>query len=169
MAQPTWSQTSPTSLIGMQTKSNPNGNMDMPINPLSLAITGGATWVGRGFSGEPKQLNQLMKAGIEHNGFALLDVFSPCVTYNKDQTYPFFRERVKKLEDHSHDATDWRPALEKAFTWNDDEIPIGLFFENRDRPALHETEPVLKKGGPLAHRSLGISAKLGQSLVDKLM
>ena len=91
------------------------------------------------------------------------------MTYNKDQTYSFFRERVKKLEDNSHDATDWRPALEKAFTWSDEEIPIGLFFENRDRPALHETEPVLKTGGPLAHRSLGISAKLGQSLVDKLM
>ena len=110
-----------------------------------------------------------MKAGMEHNGFSLLDVFSPCVTYNKDQTYPFFKERVKKLEDNGHDPSDWRQALEKAFTWSDEEIPIGLFFENRDRPALHETEPVLRKGGPLALRPLGISPKQGQALVDKLM
>ncbi len=165
----TTGQTSPTSLLGMQTKSNPYGNMDMPLNPLAMAISGGATWVGRGFSGEPKQLSQLIKAGIEHNGFSLLDVFSPCVTYNKDQTYPFFKKRVKKLEDQGHDPTDWRQALEKAFTWSDDEIPIGLFFENHDRPALHETEPVLQKGGPLVHQSLGVSAKQGQKLRDKLM
>lgn len=165
----TTGQTSPTSLLGMQTKSNPYGNMDMPLNPLAMAISGGATWVGRGFSGEPKQLNQLLQAAMEHNGFALLDVFSPCVTYNKDQTYAFFRERVKKLEDNGHDPTDWRQALEKAFTWSDDEIPIGLFFENHDRPALHETETVLQKDGPLVHQSLGVSAKAGQKLVNKLL
>src|SRR6266542_3213867 len=103
----TTGQTSPTSRIGMKTKSMPFGNIEAPINPISLALAAGATFVARGFSGEQKQLTELIKQGIEHQGFSFLDVFSPCVTYNLDNTYQWFRARVKKLEDDpAYDPAD---------------------------------------------------------------
>src|SRR5205814_10228472 len=77
----TTGQASPTTTRGHKTKSTPNGNAEIPLNPVALAITTGATYVGRGFSGEQKQLADLIAGGINHRGFALIDVFSPCVTY----------------------------------------------------------------------------------------
>src|ERR671930_1341288 len=101
----TTGQCSPTSAKGMKTKSTPFGNVENPINPLALAIAGGATYVARGFSGNQKQLAALIVGGLRHRGFALIDVFSPCVTYNKDNTYQFFRPRVKDLAELGHDPT----------------------------------------------------------------
>ncbi|MEE9161717.1 MAG: thiamine pyrophosphate-dependent enzyme, partial [Candidatus Neomarinimicrobiota bacterium] len=164
----TTGQLSPTSAQGMKTKSSPDGSIEAPLNPMALAITGGATWVGRGFSGDIKHLSALMKAGMEHTGFSLLDVFSPCVTYNHDNTFAWFKERVKKLEDNGHDPRDWKAAIEQAFIWGD-EIPIGLLFENVKKPALHQLDPVLDEGGPLAFRDIGVSPELGQTLVDELL
>src|ERR1700736_3892597 len=146
----TTGQTSPTSRIGMKTKSMPFGNMEWPVNPISLALAAGATFVARGFSAEQKHLTELIKKGIRHKGFSFLDVFRPCVTYNHDNTYQWFRPRVKKLEDESaHAPADWMAAMGKSLLW-DEEIPIGKFFERTDVPTLHGAEPVLN-AGPLAH------------------
>jgi len=165
----TTGQVSPTSRIGMKTKSTPFGSVEGPINPMALALAVGATFVARGFSGEPKHLTDLIKQGIRHKGFAFIDVFSPCVTYNHDNTYPWFRERVKKLEaDGSYDPSDWTAAMQKAQMWGD-EIPIGKFFHRTDLPALHEAEPVLDEGGPLAHRKSEISPELARQFVEELM
>src|SRR5260370_30957200 len=94
----TTGQTSPTSRVRMKTKSMPFGNIEAPVNPISLALAPGATFVARGFSGEQKQLIELIKQGIEHKGFSFLDVFSPCVTYNHANTYQGLRPRVKSIE-----------------------------------------------------------------------
>lgn len=115
----TTGQASPTTTKGHKTKSTPAGNAEMPLNPLALAITSGATYVARGFSGEAKQLAELIQGGIAHKGFALIDVFSPCVTYNKVNTYPWFKERVYKLEDENWDASDFNKSITKAFEWGD--------------------------------------------------
>ena len=102
----TTGQTSPTSRIGMKTKSMPFGNIESPLNPISLALAAGATFVARGFSADQKHLTELIKQGIEHKGFSFIDVFSPCVTYNHDNTFQWFRPRVKKLEDNpDYDST----------------------------------------------------------------
>src|SRR5437660_10514196 len=133
----TTGQTSPTSRKGMKTKSMPFGNIEAPVNPISLALAGGATFVARGFRGDQTLVTDLIKQGIEHKGFSFLDVFSPCVTYNFDNTYQWYRPRVKKLEDDSgYDATDWTAAMEKSLLWGE-EIPIGKLFERTDLPALH--------------------------------
>ena len=108
----TTGQVSPTSRIGMKTKSTPFGSVEGPINPISLALAAGATFVARGFSGDQKHLTDLIKQGLEHKGFSFIDVFSPCVTYNHDNTYPWFKQRVKKLEDDpSYDSSNWMMAL----------------------------------------------------------
>jgi 2-oxoglutarate ferredoxin oxidoreductase subunit beta len=164
----TTGQTSPTSRIGMKTKSMPFGNIEPPVNPISLALAAGATFVARGFSGDQKHLTDLIKQGIQHKGFSFLDVFSPCVTYNHDNTYQWFRPRVKKLEDESSfDPNDWSSAMEKSVVWGD-EIPIGKFFERNDIPPLHEAEPVLNEG-PLVNRDPRVRADICQSFVEELM
>jgi 2-oxoglutarate ferredoxin oxidoreductase subunit beta len=164
----TTGQTSPTSRIGMKTKSMPFGNVDAPVNPISLALSAGATFVARGFSAEQKHLTELLKRAIQHKGFSFIDVFSPCVTYNHDNTFQWFRPRVKKLEDNpSYDPSDFQAAMEKSLLWGD-EIPIGLFFERTDVPAAHEAEPVLKSG-PLVHQEIRIPADVAKSFVDELM
>jgi 2-oxoglutarate/2-oxoacid ferredoxin oxidoreductase subunit beta len=164
----TTGQTSPTSRIGMKTKSMPFGNVDAPVNPISLALSAGATFVARGFSAEQKHLTELLKRAIQHKGFSFIDVFSPCVTYNHDNTFQWFRPRVKKLEDNpAYDPTDFQAAMEKSLLWGD-EIPIGLFFERTDIPAAHEAEPVLKPG-PLVHQEIRIPADIAKSFVDELM
>src|SRR6267142_1955706 len=155
----TTGQASPTSAIGMKTKSTPFGSVEGPINPITLALAVGCTFVARGFSGEQKQLTDLIKQGLQHKGFSFIDVFSPCVTYNHDNTYPWFKQRVKKLEDDaSYDSSNWAMAMEKSQLWGE-VIPIGKFFQRTDRPSLEECEPILDEGGPLALRDLRIPAE----------
>jgi 2-oxoglutarate/2-oxoacid ferredoxin oxidoreductase subunit beta len=164
----TTGQTSPTSRVGMKTKSMPFGNIEAPVNPILMALAAGATFVARGFSGEQKHLTELFKQGIQHKGFSFVDVFSPCVTYNHDNTYQWFRPRVKKLEDDSaHDAGDWTGAMEKSLLWGE-EIPIGKFFERTDVLALHEAEPVLNEG-PLVHQASRAPADVARGFVEELM
>lgn len=163
----TTGQVSPSSRIGMKTKSTPFGNVEMPVNPITSAIMNGASFVARGFSGDAKHLVDLMKKAIRHKGFSLIDVFSPCVTFNHDNTYAFFRPRVKKLEDEGHDTSDWKTACEKAMEWGES-IYIGLFHEVR-RPTLDELEPVLEKGGPIARRPLGLSKEQAQKIIKRMM
>jgi len=164
----TTGQTSPTSRLGMKTKSMPFGSIEAPVNPISLALAAGATFVARGFSAEQKHLTELIMQGIRHKGFSFLDVFSPCVTYNHDNTYQWFRPRVKKLEDDpSYDSADWMAAMGKSLLW-DEEIPIGKFFERTDVPTLHGAEPVLD-AGPLVHADMRIAADVTRAFIRELM
>ena len=158
-------QASPTSMLGMETKSTPFGNIEAPLNPIAMAIVSGATFVARAFSGNPRQLTDLMYEGMQHRGFALIDVFSPCVTFNLDNTFDFFKPRVKELE--NHDPSDKTAALEQAVKWGD-EIPIGLIYQDTSRPALDEMEPVLENG-PIAQQPLGISKEQGDAIIQRMM
>ena len=163
----TTGQISPTSSTGMKTKSTPFGSVEMPVNPITSAIMNGATFVARGFSGDGKHLVELMKKAILHKGFSLVDIFSPCVTFNHDNDYKFFKPRVKKLEDEGHDTSDWKSACEKALMWGDT-IYTGLFLQ-KEQPTLGQLEPVLDEGGPLAYRSLGLTKKQGQNIIKRMM
>src|SRR6266852_4911935 len=164
----TTGQTSPTSRIGMKTKSMPFGNVENPVNPVSLALAAGATFVARGFSAEQKHLTELIKQAVQHKGFSFLDVFSPCVTYNHDNTYQWFRPRVKKLEDDAaYDPADWMAAMGKSLLWGE-EIPIGKFFERNDVPTLHASEPVTNDG-PLVQRDLRVPPAAAKAFIEELM
>ncbi len=164
----TTGQISPTSSMGMRTKSTPHGSVEMPVNPITSAIMAGATFVARGYSGDVRHLSDLMQKAIRHQGFALVDVFSPCVTFNHDNGHPFFKERVKKLEDEAHDTADWQTACEKAMLWGD-AIYTGLFFAAEETPTLGQREPVLTESGPLAHRPLGLSKEQAESMINRML
>ena len=164
----TTGQISPTSIKGMKTKSTPGGSVENPINPIPLAIAAGATYVARGYTGQIKHLVGLIKGGIMHKGFALIDAFSPCVTFNHDNTHDFFKQRTFKLEDQGHDPKDFHAAMDQAYRWGEG-IPIGLFWKRDDLPSLDQLEPVLAEGGSLARRPLGVAPELAQSLIRELM
>ena len=125
-------QSSPTSQTGYVTGTSPQGNPDAPINGLSVALAAGGTFLARGFSANPKHLVALMKAAIEHDGFAIVEVMSPCVTYNKINTYAWFKENVEYLGD-DYDPSDKRRAFD-ALT-GDGKIPLGLIYREH-RPTL---------------------------------
>ncbi len=164
----TTGQVSPTSSQDMKTKSTPFGSIERPFNPITAAIMNGATFVARGYSGDPKQLTGLMTRAIEHEGFALINVFSPCVTFNHDNDFKFFKPRVRRLEDEDHDVSDWKAACEKAMVWGET-IYTGVFLENKEPPALGQMETVLEQGGPLSGRSLGLTQNQAQKVIAQMM
>jgi 2-oxoglutarate ferredoxin oxidoreductase subunit beta len=164
----TTGQVSPTSENGMVTKSTPQGNLEQMLNPLALALASGCGYIARGFSGDPKHLMKLYMDGIRYPGFALIDVFSPCVTFNKQNTYNWFRDRVYRLEDGGHNPEDFHAAMDKALEWGA-KIPIGLFYRNPNRkPSLDALDPALQDG-PLAHKPLGLSREQRRQLVEEFM
>src|SRR5262245_60424931 len=163
----TTGQASPTTMKEMRTKSTPRGNAELPINPIALAIVSGATYVARAFSGEPEHMAKTIAGGIAHRGFSLIDVFSPCVTYNKVNTYDYFKQRVYKLEEEAgYDTSAPQSGLHRAFEWGD-RIPLGVFY--KDEQAIYEdSEPTLKKG-PLVKHSLGLDNELFAKLVQEFV
>ena len=160
----TTGQASPTSRMGQKTKSTPEGVIENPIDPIALALASGATYVARGFSGDVKHLADLVAHAIQHRGFAFVDVFSPCVTYNKVNTFDFFRQRVYKLESAGHDPADIVAAWQRALEWGD-KIPVGLFY-TAERPTYEDLEEVLS-AGPLALQPAGLHGK--EKLLDEFV
>lgn len=94
-------QMSPTSPQGMETKSSPSGNPEQPINPLQMALASGSSFIAQAFSGDVKQLLSLIEQGVQHKGFSFINVFSPCVTFNKILTYEFFKKNLVNLDEKS--------------------------------------------------------------------
>lgn len=119
-------QTSPTTPSDMSTKASPLGPMAEPLSPLELAVTGGATYVAQGFSGDQKQLVGLLEGAVRHEGFSLVNVQSPCVTYNHLNTYGFFREHTADLAAEGHDPSDRDAAL--AVARDRSRVPTGLLY-----------------------------------------
>jgi len=146
----TTGQTSPTSDKGFATKSTPTGVIEMPINPIALAVATGSTYISRGFSKEMKHLTKLIVEGVKHEGFALIDVLQPCVTFNRKNTYEWFSERVYKLEETDHDVTDKQAAFQKSLEFNN-RIPIGLFYKET-KPTYEDELPQIKDSPLIKHR-----------------
>ncbi|MCL4332199.1 MAG: thiamine pyrophosphate-dependent enzyme [Candidatus Thermoplasmatota archaeon] len=138
----TTGQASPTSEMGFVSKSTPEGNIERPVNPLTFALAAGATFVARGFSGDPKHLQDIIKRGIQHRGFSFIDVLSPCVTFNKINTYDYFRKRVYRRE--SDNLEDFTEAYKACEEWGE-KIPIGVFYQAK-RDTYEGLDPVYKKG-----------------------
>jgi len=126
-------QTSPTTAAGVRTPSSPLGAVDEPVHPLRLALAAGATFLAQGSSGDPAQLTRLVAGGIAHRGFALVNVISPCPTYDRIRTYAWWRERLRNIDDDAaHDAGDARRAWD-IVSERDTEV-VGLVYRAPRRP-----------------------------------
>ncbi|MDI6693103.1 MAG: thiamine pyrophosphate-dependent enzyme [Anaerosomatales bacterium] len=150
----TTGQASPTSDQFMRTPSTPGGVIEEPVNPVGVAVAQGATFVARGFAGDVPHLKELYKRAIQHKGFSLVDVYQPCVTWNKVNTFSWFRERIYKVEDlPDYDPTDRTKAFHLSMstfhelTCAPDEcrIPIGVFFEDPDSFTYQDGLPQLDR------------------------
>ncbi|MGI8737430.1 MAG: 2-oxoacid:ferredoxin oxidoreductase subunit beta [Candidatus Eremiobacter antarcticus] len=127
-------QSSPTSALGFKAGPHPDGNPDAPINGLAIALAAGGTFVARGFSSEPKAMTEMIKEAVRHPGFAVVEVISPCVTFNKVNTYKWFKENVYHVgEAGDYDVHDRNKAFSTLA--EPGKIPLGIFYREL-RPTL---------------------------------
>lgn len=137
----TTGQTSPTTIKGGKTKSTPQGVVETAFNPLVTAITNHASFVARGYSNDVNHLTELTVKAIQHQGFALIDVLTPCVTWNKKvQPVSWYQERVYKLDKEGYSKEEAiKLALEEP-----EKLPIGIFYKE-ERPSYQASLPQLKE------------------------
>ena len=143
-------QASPTTAEGFVTKAQPQGVASAPFNPITVAVAMKAGFVARGFAGMIDELSALIQQGIAHHGFALIDILQPCVSFNKVNTFAWYKERCTPLPS-TYDPTDWAEAIKVASEWGE-KIPIGILYRN-ERPSFEDHFPVLSRG-PLIDREL---------------
>lgn len=156
----TTGQYSPTTDIGEKNKATPTPTVEEPINPLSLALSAGATFVARGFAGDNKHLTSLITDAVKHKGFSIVDIMQPCVTFNRKNTFAWFYERLYKLGE-DYDLKNRLNALAKAEEWplrqilkegEKEKIPTGILFQE-EKQTFEESLPQISKE-PLVKQSL---------------
>jgi 2-oxoglutarate ferredoxin oxidoreductase subunit beta len=135
-------QASPTSEAGFVTKTTPLG-AGLPFNPLMVALASDVSFLARGFAGDVAHLSGLIQAGIKHRGFALIDILQPCVSFNHQNTFAWYKERVYRVEDEKYDPADKAAALIKAQEWGA-RIPTGIIYR-KERPTFEDGLPQLKE------------------------
>ncbi|SDX15591.1 2-oxoglutarate ferredoxin oxidoreductase subunit beta [Marininema mesophilum] len=130
-------QTSPRSEMGFKTKSTPKGSIEATIAPLEMALTAGAGFVAQAFSSDLKQMTHLIEEGLKHKGFSLINVYSPCVTYNKINTYDWFKESLISLDDvEGYDPTNRMMAMQKLM--ESQGLVTGLIYQNKERQSYED-------------------------------
>lgn len=137
-------QASPTSPVGMKTPIQVDGVFSEPLNPVALAISQGATFVARTFSAETGLTKKVIKEAIRHKGYALVDIFQPCVSFNKVNTYKWFRENTVVLESAPEELDDRKRAMELALSGPP--FPLGILYRDASgRPSFEEGLPAYRK------------------------
>ncbi|OKL37069.1 2-oxoacid:ferredoxin oxidoreductase subunit beta [Domibacillus mangrovi] len=156
-------QTSPRSAAGFKTKSTPQGSIEQTLSPMQLAVTTGATFVAQSFSTDLKDLTAIIEAGLNHKGFSLINVFSPCVTYNKVNTYDWFKENLTKLADiEGYDPSSREGAMNTLMQHND--LVTGIIYQDKERPSYQQLIDGYSEE-PLAHADL----KMDEATFDQLV
>jgi len=155
-------QPSPTTNEGMVTKNMPFGVISGQFNPIALAVALDCSFAARAFAGDTEHLKGIVKEAIGHKGFTLVDILQPCVSFNKVNTYDWYRQRVYKVG-QEHDPTNRVKAFEKALEWGD-RIPLGIIYRH-DRPTFEERLPVLS-GKPLVKQEQFNRSKLERTLAE---
>jgi 2-oxoglutarate ferredoxin oxidoreductase subunit beta len=155
-------QASPTSDFGFVTKTTPMGAWQ-PMRPLALAVACDCSFVARGFSADIEHLASIFQAGIQHKGFALIEVLQPCVSFNRQNTYDWYRDRIYKLG-QDYDPKDRTNAFTKALEWGD-RIPTGIIYQT-SRPIYEEQFAAIKET-PLVKQT--IDPMQFEKLLDEFM
>ena len=152
-------QASPTSRRGFTTPVQVNGVILEPFNPLAAAIALDASFVARTFIGNQEQTKEILKKAIQHNGFALVDIFQPCVSFNKINTFQWFKDNTCPLPD-DHDPTDRQAAFRRACEESaGGKLPLGIFYINPNKKPYHEMIDTYKKDNrPLWQRAVNCEA-----------
>lgn len=139
-------QASPTSSEGHITEVQTDGNRNTPLNPVLMAIAAGAGFVARGFSGDSKQLVSIMKEAISYPGYAFVDILQPCISFNKINTFAYYKNLAAPLGE-GYDPADKIEAMKTAMEVNE-KIPTGVIYRE-DKADFHRRHLLLKDGNPL--------------------
>ena len=139
-------QASPTSGTGMVTNLQKDGVISQPLKPLAMALAAGAGFVARGFAGESGMLSRLIQSALRYKGFSLIDILQPCVSFNRVNTYQWYKQRVYEIDHQAHDNSDLRQAFDLALQWGD-KIPIGILYQVEKKEFTAQLQP-------LAHSTL---------------
>jgi 2-oxoglutarate ferredoxin oxidoreductase subunit beta len=159
----TQGQTSPTSRKGFVSKSTPLGSKESPLCGPHLALVSGGTFIARGFSGAPKQLAALFEKGIQHTGFSLIEVFSPCVTHNQANTYDWFRRNTIDVDkEKGFDSRNREKAWE--FLNNREKLAMGLLYQEKG-PSFDDL--VLTVKTPLVHNPMHFNQRKWDTILEK--
>jgi len=157
-------QTSPTSDGGMQTKSTPSGNIEKSVNQLQLAIASGCGFVANGFSANQKQLVEIIKQAILFPGFALVNTYSPCVTFNKMNTFDFYKSELTNLDDvEGYDRHDRFAAMKMLMEKN--ELVSGIVYQDPSSKRYEDLLPGFKEQG-IVNQDWNVEPALWQKLLD---
>ncbi|WP_154836698.1 2-oxoacid:ferredoxin oxidoreductase subunit beta [Staphylococcus sp. Marseille-Q1834] len=160
-------QTSPSSAVGFVTKSTPKGNIEKNVAPLELALSSGATFVAQGFSSDIKALTKLIEDAINHDGFSFVNVFSPCVTYNKINTYDWFKEHLTNLDDiEGYDPTDKQLAMKTVL--DHESLVKGIVYQDTETPSYESQIEELEESA-LSKRDIHISEEDFQKLTAQFV
>jgi len=160
-------QMSPTSPKGFLTKSSPEGNPESPISPLQLALSANASFIAQGFSGDIKHITSLIEQGIQHKGFAFINIFSPCVTFNKVFTYDLFKQNLVNLDDDpQYDPTNRTMAFGKVE--QTDGFVKGLIYR-KERAEFVDSLPGKSGKASLSKLNLDLSVDQMQKMLRKYM
>ncbi len=142
-------QYSPTSDKGFVTTTSTDGSIEIAFNPMAVALAAGATFIARAFAGKPKHVAQMIAEGIQHRGYALIDVLQPCVTFNRVNTYDWYRKRVYHVEEEEYDPTNREAAWLKAHEW-EERIPLGVLYRMDGLPTYEDQVKALEGGSPVS-------------------
>ncbi|MBA8761492.1 MULTISPECIES: 2-oxoacid:ferredoxin oxidoreductase subunit beta [Staphylococcus] len=160
-------QTSPSSAPGFVTKTTPKGNIEQNVAPLELALSSGATFVAQGFSSDIKALTKMIEDAINHDGFSFVNVFSPCVTYNKVNTYDWFKENLTAIEDiEGYDVTDKQGAIQTVL--QHDSLIKGIVYQDTETPS-YESQIEALGDTPLAKHDLSLSEAQFESFTKQFV
>ncbi|QLK85906.1 2-oxoacid:ferredoxin oxidoreductase subunit beta [Staphylococcus sp. 17KM0847] len=160
-------QTSPSSAPGFVTKTTPKGNIEQNVAPLELALSSGATFVAQGFSSDIKALTKMIEDAINHDGFSFVNVFSPCVTYNKVNTYDWFKEHLTSLDDiEGYDRTDKQQAIQTVVSHNS--LVKGIVYQDTETPSYESQIDTLGET-PLAHQNIQLDPSQFDALTQQFV
>ena len=158
-------QTSPSSAKGFVTKTTPKGNIEQNVAPLELALSSGATFVAQSFSSDIKELTHIIEEAINHKGFSFVNVFSPCVTYNKINTYDWFKENLTKLADiEDYDFSNKNQAIQTVM--DKESMITGIIYQDKETPSYEQQLEQLDET-PLVKKSLKLEENQFEELVSQ--
>jgi 2-oxoglutarate/2-oxoacid ferredoxin oxidoreductase subunit beta len=147
-------QASPTSSRGFKTPVQVDGVILEPFNPLAVAIGLNASFVARAFAGDVPQAVEIVKKAILHKGYALVDILQPCVTFNKQNTFKWFKDNTYYI-DPAHNPSDRNAAFSRAI--ETEKLPLGVFYSHEENPSFHEASGAYAQDQrPLYERSVDL-------------
>lgn len=160
-------QTSPRSGFGFKTSSTPEGSVEPTLSVMEMALTAGATFVAQSFSSDLKELTSLIEQGIQHNGFSFINVYSPCVTYNKINTYNWFKENLIRLDEYDNYDSHNRIMAMKTLMENNG-LVTGLIYEDKEKKSYQDLVHGYSET-PLAHEDITLGEEKFKQLISEFM